>query len=727
MKLLAEKQDNKASVKVLLDKNETIDKFNYGIVSTGAYNTLSRVSQIQFDDDKILVYHISSEKNINEWLLEKHNEFDFTSLLSSISKTFIDVTEEGLNIESILLDSEYIFVNDKKKSVEFLYIPLNGYKSGKTPYEFMYSIIKNIEFLPGEKPKFFFDIENFVSKRDFSFKLFKEMIDEKCGKSIREEYDVVFDSGDEDAKKKIKKSDDIFLKGIPSGSNGTPLQKKNKFEPGKINPDAKKKIHQDESVYRPVESGYPQEVKISKKLEEHRVQDNVPDIYTPGGFVIPNIAATTSSKNKLSKKAAKKASKADRAVPNTSAMDGLDIPEYTQQQKNKIPEDISNCNLMAPKQIDEKNASKRHGFNLTELLIDFVKNQKEKNKQKPDNIKKKKQKKQINKSSDYAVPDNSKYDENTDSGQHINDDKGIYKNHDLPLDDINNSNEALKKEDEIRFAEERRIEAERAKLERERAELRANIIKNEEARRLEAEKQKIAREKAEREAEEKRKAEERLSAERNMIAKEKEKQQQEALRISEEKKKIEAERARLEKEIAENMQAEQRKLEKEKIIEDKRLKVNKEKKQEDLSDTKEDNYNEAHFKNNKVDKSGSDNPSIVEDESSAPTVFLTNNNYVAYLYPKLLRKKTNETVYISKSAYRIGKEKSNVDYCISNNSAISRLHAIIYCKEGRYYIVDTLSTNHTFVNGKIITSNQNYELLNGDIITLANEDFEFTI
>lgn len=39
--------------------------------------------------------------------------------------------------------------------------------------------------------------------------------------------------------------------------------------------------------------------------------------------------------------------------------------------------------------------------------------------------------------------------------------------------------------------------------------------------------------------------------------------------------------------------------------------------------------------------------------------------------------------------------------------------------------MDTNSTNHTYVNGKMIQSNIEVEIENGDKIRFGNEDFEF--
>lgn len=95
--------------------------------------------------------------------------------------------------------------------------------------------------------------------------------------------------------------------------------------------------------------------------------------------------------------------------------------------------------------------------------------------------------------------------------------------------------------------------------------------------------------------------------------------------------------------------------------------------------------------------------------------------------PHLIRVKNNEKINLNKPVFRIGKEKSYVDYFIGDNTAISRSHANFITREGEYFVTDTNSTNHTYVNGVMIQSNVETKLADGDKVRLANEDFEFKL
>lgn len=91
------------------------------------------------------------------------------------------------------------------------------------------------------------------------------------------------------------------------------------------------------------------------------------------------------------------------------------------------------------------------------------------------------------------------------------------------------------------------------------------------------------------------------------------------------------------------------------------------------------------------------------------------------------RLKTGQEFEIDKPVFRIGKEKSYVDYFVADNPAVSRSHADIICRNGQYYIKDNNSTNHTYVQGEMLTSNTEYPLQSEWRVQLANEEFLFVI
>ena len=118
-----------------------------------------------------------------------------------------------------------------------------------------------------------------------------------------------------------------------------------------------------------------------------------------------------------------------------------------------------------------------------------------------------------------------------------------------------------------------------------------------------------------------------------------------------------------------------------------------------------------------------DATSLLNDDDEATSLLGDNSSFQRF--PYLIRKNTFDRIDINKPVFRIGKEKSYVDYFIGDNNTISRLHADIISRDNRYYLKDNNSTNHSYINGSMIQGNQEAELFDGAVITLSNEDFEF--
>lgn len=95
--------------------------------------------------------------------------------------------------------------------------------------------------------------------------------------------------------------------------------------------------------------------------------------------------------------------------------------------------------------------------------------------------------------------------------------------------------------------------------------------------------------------------------------------------------------------------------------------------------------------------------------------------------PYLVRTKTGEKITIDQMEFRMGKDPNGCDYCISNNTVISRLHAQILIKEDGYYVCDCNSTNKTYLDGKVLPPKTEIAIFSGSKLRLANEEFTFYI
>lgn len=96
-------------------------------------------------------------------------------------------------------------------------------------------------------------------------------------------------------------------------------------------------------------------------------------------------------------------------------------------------------------------------------------------------------------------------------------------------------------------------------------------------------------------------------------------------------------------------------------------------------------------------------------------------------FPSLFRVLTEETISINKPVFRIGKERSYVDYFVTNNNAVSRSHADIITRGSNYFVIDLNSKNHTYINDQMLPVQCETEIRDGDRLKLGNEEFIFNV
>ena len=111
------------------------------------------------------------------------------------------------------------------------------------------------------------------------------------------------------------------------------------------------------------------------------------------------------------------------------------------------------------------------------------------------------------------------------------------------------------------------------------------------------------------------------------------------------------------------------------------------------------------------------------DSGAGETTLLSGGAGGAYL----IRKKNGEKIMINSQNFAIGKERRRVNYCISDNTSVSRYHAVITKKGSDYYVADQKSSNFTFVNGVQLSPYQETLLTDRSTLKLSDEEFEFHI
>ena len=115
---------------------------------------------------------------------------------------------------------------------------------------------------------------------------------------------------------------------------------------------------------------------------------------------------------------------------------------------------------------------------------------------------------------------------------------------------------------------------------------------------------------------------------------------------------------------------------------------------------------------------------LVEDDEDGTALLLEEQDVH---FPTLFRLLTEETISINKPVFRLGKERSYVDYFVTNNNAVSRSHADIITRGNKYFVIDLNSKNHKYINDQMLPVQVEMEIRDGDRLKLGNEEFVFNI
>lgn len=83
-------------------------------------------------------------------------------------------------------------------------------------------------------------------------------------------------------------------------------------------------------------------------------------------------------------------------------------------------------------------------------------------------------------------------------------------------------------------------------------------------------------------------------------------------------------------------------------------------------------------------------------------------------------------LFILKERFVIGKTE-DCDGRIPFNGAISRKHGMVEIQDGAFFYTDLGSSNHSYINGEMLSSQQKVQMQNGDVLRLADMDFKIEI
>ena len=117
-------------------------------------------------------------------------------------------------------------------------------------------------------------------------------------------------------------------------------------------------------------------------------------------------------------------------------------------------------------------------------------------------------------------------------------------------------------------------------------------------------------------------------------------------------------------------------------------------------------------------------PSLTSESRDSQFVYGNQSGGNSVLKMVALNIPEHYEVILDRTRMVIGKKWELVDIVVPFNKMISRKHCVITNYNGMYSISDEGSANGTFVNGIRVMPNQNVPIKRGDIIRMADSDFQ---
>lgn len=116
-----------------------------------------------------------------------------------------------------------------------------------------------------------------------------------------------------------------------------------------------------------------------------------------------------------------------------------------------------------------------------------------------------------------------------------------------------------------------------------------------------------------------------------------------------------------------------------------------------------------------------------EDLGPEKVVYQTHAKGTTSMYLVAMHAPTRVEIQITKDSFVLGKKAGMVDGVISFNDKISRVHCRVDRQGDQYTVTDLQSANGTYVNGKRLHAKQPCRIGNGDVIRMANSDFQVSV
>ncbi|MCI8744754.1 MAG: FHA domain-containing protein [Lachnospiraceae bacterium] len=156
-----------------------IDTMGLGMITNNRIPGFVHSIFTQIDDRKLIKYNVSSRVSIKQFFSGQVNRKRLVNVFAGIAEVLTVSEEYMLDMNSILLDTDYIFIDVTSYSAEVIYVPAVMENGGNMEAAlFFKNIMFTTQFDSSENCDYVAEIINFLNQRGtFSIWQFRQMLD----------------------------------------------------------------------------------------------------------------------------------------------------------------------------------------------------------------------------------------------------------------------------------------------------------------------------------------------------------------------------------------------------------------------------------------------------------------------------------------------------------------------------------------------------------------------
>lgn len=172
-KIRVSHKNNQIVVKTKLERTERLNQQELNIFSRRLIRGLMRPS---VTGEKKITYTAPEGILLQKYLKRGINKNDLFLVFAQINEMVKKIEHYGFNMNNLVLDSQYVFVNERTREVNFIYQPIIGKSAGISIFHFLYDLIAGAVFQINEDMQCVNELSNCMNRMQF----YSTMEVEKC-------------------------------------------------------------------------------------------------------------------------------------------------------------------------------------------------------------------------------------------------------------------------------------------------------------------------------------------------------------------------------------------------------------------------------------------------------------------------------------------------------------------------------------------------------------------